>query len=244
MAGFHAGGREDLDLALACFRKAIALDPGYASAYAMAAWCLFTLGLNGWMDDRPQEASEAPVLARRAVDLGRGDAVALARGGHALAHLNCDLDAGVDFLDRALALDPNLATAWFLSGYLRLFRGEPDEAIRRFEHAMRLSPLDSELFRMKTGIGLAHLIAGRFDEATAWAAKGVRDAPALVLPGAVLAASHALGGRIDKAEVALRQARAFNPAMRLAGLNVWLPFRRPEDANLFADGLRKAGLPE
>jgi hypothetical protein len=32
--------------------------------------------------------------------------------------------------------------------------------------------------------------------------------------------------------------------LRLASLDAWLPFRRPEDATLFADGLRTAGLPE
>ena len=244
MARFHSGAREGLDHALSCFRKAIALDPEYASAYGMAAWCLFSRSLNGWMDDREQEIAEGVRLARRAVDLGKSDAVALARGGHALAHFNRDLDMGIDLLDRALVLDPNLAAAWLLGGYLRLFRGEPDDAIKRFDHAMRLNPLDPEMFRLQTGVALAHLVARRFDTASAWAAKAFRDVPALVLPGAVIAASHALGGRKEEALRATQHLRKFNPALRRANLDAWLPFRRLEDAALFADGLRKAGLPE
>jgi TolB-like protein len=244
MARFHAGTQEGLDHALPCFRKAIALDPGFASAYGMAAWCLFTRSLNAWMTDRTQEIAEGTRLARCAVDLGKNDAVALARGGHALAHFTRDLDMGIDFLDRALVLNPNLAAAWFLGGYLRLFRSEPGEALERFEHAMRLSPLDSEMFRMQTGVALAHLIARRFDAACSWAAKAFRDVPVLVLPGAVVAASLALEGRMDEALRAMQHLRKLNPALRLASLDEWLPFQRPGDLATLAEGLRRAGLPE
>ena len=210
----------------------------------MAAWCLFTQSLNSWKTGGPQDLHEARGLARKAVDLGRGDAVALTRGGHLLGHFDRDLDTGIYFLDQALGLDPSLASAWFLGGFLRLFRGEPDEAIGRFERAMRLSPLDSEMFRMKTGTALAHLVSGRFDEAAAWAAKGVRDAPALALPGSIAAASQALAGRQDESERAVQRLLAANPTFRASILRTWFPFRRPEHAALVADGLRRAGLPE
>ena len=54
-----------------------------------------------------------------------------------------DVDGGIALIDRALVLNPNLAAAWFLGGFLRIWHGEPDEAIERFARAMRLSPLDS-----------------------------------------------------------------------------------------------------
>jgi hypothetical protein len=40
------------------------------------------------------------------------------------------------------------------------------------------------------------------------------------------------------------QLRALDPALRIANLKDWLPIRRPEDLSVFADGLRKAGLPQ
>src|SRR3954465_5328942 len=109
------GSRQDIDRALPLFRKAIELDPDFASAYAMAAWCHFWRKLNGWMSDRVHEMSEGIYLAQRAVELGRNDAVALTRGGSAIAHLVGDLDCGIACVDRALALNPNLAAAWFVS---------------------------------------------------------------------------------------------------------------------------------
>ncbi len=95
MANIHRGTRAAVDEALAQFYKAIELDPDFASAYAMAAWCYFWRKFNGWMVDRAQEIAEGTRLARRAVELGTDDAVALARSGHALVHLTGDLDGGI-----------------------------------------------------------------------------------------------------------------------------------------------------
>ena len=80
------------------------------------------------------------------------------------AHLAGDLDGGIALLDRALVLNPNLAAAWFLGGFLRIWHGEPDGAIEHFARAMRLSPLDPEMYRMQAGMAMAHLFAGRFDD--------------------------------------------------------------------------------
>jgi TolB-like protein len=244
MANLHRGTREAISEALALFSKATELDPDFASAYAMAAWCYFWRKVNGWMTDRAQEVAEGARLVRRAVELGKDDAVALARSGHALAHLVGDLDSGIALIDRALVLNPNLAAAWFLGGFLKIWRGESDEAIERLAHAMRLSPLDSEMYRMQAGTAMAHLLAGRFDAASAWAEKSFRELPSFLMVVGVIAASHALAGRPDEARRAMRDLRRLDPALRLSNLKDWLPFHRPEDLATFADGLRRAGLPE
>ncbi|MGH8555358.1 MAG: winged helix-turn-helix domain-containing tetratricopeptide repeat protein, partial [Gammaproteobacteria bacterium] len=194
MANLHQGSREAINEALPLFNKAIELDADFASAYAMAAWCYFWRKVNGWMSDRSQEVAEGARLARRAVELGRDDAVALTRGGHALSHFVGDLDGGIALLDRALVLNPNLAAAWFLGGFLRVWHGEPDGAIEHFARAMRLSPLDPEMYRMQAGMAVAHLFAGRFDAASSWAEKAFRDLPSFLMVVGIIAASHALAG--------------------------------------------------
>jgi tetratricopeptide (TPR) repeat protein len=195
------------------------------------------------MEDRAREIAEGTRLARRAVELGKEDAVALTRAGHALAHLTGDLDGGVDLLDRAKMLNPNLAAAWFLGGFLRAWRGDSDDAIAHFAHAMRLSPLDPEMYRMQAGTAVAHLFAGRFDEASSWAAKAFRDLPTFLMVIAIIAASHALAGRNDEARRAMQHLRQLDPTLRIANLREWLPIHRPQDLATFAEGLRKAGLP-
>jgi tetratricopeptide (TPR) repeat protein len=210
----------------------------------MAAWCHCWRKINGWMTDRPREMAEGIRLARRAVELGKGDAVALTRIGHVLAHLAGDLPGGIALLDKALALNPNLAAAWFLGAYLRLWHGETDAAIEHFAHAMRLSPLDPELYRMQAGMAAAHLFVGDYDTASSWAEKAVRDLPSLLLATAVLAASHALAGRTTDAQRAMDHLRQLDPALRLSNLTDWLPIRRSDNLVTLVNGLRRAGLPE
>jgi TolB-like protein len=244
MAQFHLGTREAISEALPLFYKALEIDPNYASAYGMAAWCHFWRKINGWMSDREEETAEGVRLAIRAIELGRDDAVAITRGGHALAHLAGDMDGGIALLDRALVLNPNLAAAWFLGGFLRVWHGEPDGAIGHFSRAMRLSPLDPEMYRMQAGMAVANLFAGRFDEATGWAQKSLRYLPSFVMAVAILAASHALAGREKEARRVMEQLRELDPALRVADLAGWLSIQRKEDIATLAEGLRRAGLPE
>jgi tetratricopeptide (TPR) repeat protein len=153
-------------------------------------------------------------------------------------------DSGLPFVERAMALNPNLATAWLLSGWLRAFRGDSDVAIEHFEHAMRLSPLDPELFRMQAGMGFAHLLAGRFDDASSWAEKAFNDLPTFLPAVSIIAASNALAGRMEQARRAMEHLHQLDPALRVDNLTNWFPIRRPEDSAKWSDGLRKAGLPE
>src|SRR4029077_9608229 len=113
-----------------------------------------------------------------------------------------------------------------------------------FAHAMRLSPLDPELYRMQAGLAAAHLFAGRFGAAAVWAEKAVPGLPRLLMVVGVIAASHALAGRPDEAQRAMKHLRELDPTLRVSNLANWLPIRRPEHLATFADGLRKAGLPE
>jgi TolB-like protein len=244
MANLHFGTREAVDEALRLLGKAIELDPEYAAAYGMAAWCYLWRKVNGWMTDRALEIAEGTRLAQRAIALGKDDAIALTRAGSALSHLAGDLDGSLALLERAKLLNPNLAAAWFLGGFVRVWRGESDSAISHFAQAMRLSPLDPELYRIQAGMAAAHLFANRFDEASSWAEKSFRDLPTFLLVVAFIAASHALAGRIGEAQRATQQLRQLDPDLRISNLAHYLPIRRPEDLAILSDGLRKAGVPE
>jgi tetratricopeptide (TPR) repeat protein len=244
MAHFYLRSPEANDEALRLFCKAIKLDPEFAAAHGMAAWCYVWRKMNFWMADRAKEIAEGLRLAQRAVELGKDNAIALARGGHALAFLGHDIESGVTVLNRALQLSPNLALAAYLSGWLRVYHGEPDAAIEHLARAMRLSPLDPTFYHMQVGTGFAHFLAGRFDEAASWAGPAFREHPNYLPGAAVTAASHAHAGRLEQARDAMTHLRRTSPALRVSNLKDLWPFHRPEDFSRWADGLRKAGLPE
>ena len=230
--------------ALRFFYKAIELDPDFASAYGMAAWCYVWRKSNQWMTNRVQEIAEAARLAHRAAELGKNDAVALSRGGFALAYIVGNLDDGAALIDRALVLNPNLAAAWYFSGWVRMWLSEPDLSIEHLELAMRLSPLDPLTGLMRTAIAFAHFLAGRYDEASSWAEMALRENPTLNSASRIAAATNAVAGRLEQAQNEMIRLRQLDPTLRVSNLADVMPFRRPEDLAKYAEGLRKAGLPE
>ncbi len=245
MASFYQLTREGTSEALRMFYRAIELDPEFASAHGMAAWCYRARKGNGWMTDREQEIAETARLARRAAELGRDDAAALTQAGMALAFVVGDLDDGSAFIDRSLALNPNLAAAWFQSGWTRIYLGEPDLAIEHLARAMRLSPLDPFFGMMQSATAHAHFYAGRYDVASSWAGMALRDRPNYIDALRIAAASNALAGRLEQARNVLARLRQLDPALRVSNLRDRLgPFRRPEDPAKYEEGLRRAGLPE
>ena len=244
MANVNQWTRASNDEALRSFYKAIELDPDFAAAYGMAAWCYIWRRLNGWVSDSTQETSEGARLAKRAVELGKDDAVALCRGGHAFSWFFRDLDNSAAFIDRALSLNPNLAAAWNLSGWVRAYRGELDLAIEHQARAMRFSPIDPFLYNMYIGTAFAHFLAARYDEASEWANKALREQPNYPAATRILAASKALLGQLTEAQGAMVSLRKFDPSLRGSNVPEVYPVRRPEDLAKLVEGLRKAGLPD
>jgi tetratricopeptide (TPR) repeat protein len=244
MASYYLRTREAINEALQLFNRAIQLDPEFASAYGMAAWCYAWRKINGWMADRNQEIKQTAHLARRAAELGQDDAVALSRGAHALGFVVGDLDAAATFVDRALVLNPNLAGAWYASGWVRVWLGETDKAIDHFARAMRFSPLDPHTIGMQAGTAFAHFLEGRYDEAAAWVNKALWEQTNYLTSLLVASASNALAGRVVEARKAVERIRELDPTISVATITNWAPpFRRPGDLAKFQEGLRAAGLP-
>jgi len=138
-----------------------------------------------------------------------------------------------------------LAEAWFYGGWMKNYLGEPKLAIERFARAMRLSPLDPWVTRMRGGTAHAHFFLGRYDEAASWAAMALQDRPDYQGGLRIAAASNAMAGRPEQAQQAMARLRQLNPALRVSTLNdVRGPYRRAEDVSRYEEGLRRAGLPE
>ena len=244
MARYYGRTRNGIDEALRLFYKAIELDPEFASAYGMAAWCYGWRKINGWDADRTKEITETARLARRAAEVGADDAVALSRAAQALAYVVGDLLPAETFVDRALVLNPNLAGAWYASGWVRIYLGEPELAIQHFAHAMRLNPLDPHIIAMQAGTAFAHFLAGRYDEASSWTEKASWEETNYMTSLRIAAASSALGGRLEDAHKAIERLRELDPAFRISNVKHWAPLRLPEHLAMLEDGLRKAGLPD
>jgi len=244
MASFHKAGRDDIKEAVRLFHKAIEFDDAYSSAYGMAAWCYARRKLNGWTEDQPAETLDAERLAKRAIECGNDNAVALASSGIAVGYMFDDFERAVSLMDRAQALNPNLAMAFHLSGWIRCFVGQPDLAIEHLERAIRLSPLDPQRPGMLAAIAAAHFAAERWGEASSLATKAMLEQPNNFIAALVAAASNALAGNLEAAKTAITLVRSSDSDFRIKNLKYRLPHRQPEVLARWEDALRKAGLPE
>jgi len=244
MSNFHKAGREDISEALRLFQKAIEFDDNFSSAYGMAAWCYARRKMNGWADEGSSEGLEAERLAGRAVKCGNDDAVALAGSGIAIGYMFADFDRAVSLMDRAQALNPNLAMAWHLGGWIRCFIGQQDLAVEHLERAVRLSPVDPQRPGMLAAIAAAHFAAGRFDVASSLAKTAMLEQSNNFIAALVAAGANAMAGNLDTATSAMERVRKLDPNFRLHKVKYRLPNRQPEALARWEDALRRAGLPE
>jgi TolB-like protein/class 3 adenylate cyclase len=241
---FHTWSRDGVDKALQLAYRAIELDPDYATPYGLALTCFTLRRALGWVADPAHERAETRRMADRVEEIGRDNFFALGGAGFAVASLLGELEQGAALIDQALALNPHASVSLVQSGFVRTWLGEPEVAIHQLQRAMRNSPVDALMFSMHTGMALAHFMAGRDDEAYAWAEKALQRNPLASPAIRIAVASAALLGRRADATKYLSLLRQLDPGLRLSNLAERIVLRRPEHFERLADGLRKAGLPE
>jgi DNA-binding SARP family transcriptional activator/tetratricopeptide (TPR) repeat protein len=222
----------------------LSLDPGNASAHAwLAYWHLILVG-QGWAPDAVAATARAADLAERAVRLDVGDARAMTLAGHVRGFLSKRPEEARALHDRAIALNPNLALAWCFSGLAHSYLGDHAEATRRIKQAQRLSPHDPHGFFFDTAQIMPNLLLRDYDAAiTAGRRAIVLNTDFSSSLKAQLAALGHLGREREATEVRGRLL-TLEPEFSIKAATARSPMVRSEDVALYADGLRRAGLPE
>jgi hypothetical protein len=122
--------------------------------------------------------------------------------------------------------------------------GNADAALEQFHFNLRLSPLDPRIYSAQTGLAFTHFFAGRNEEASLWATTAVGQQPSFLGTRFILAASHAMTGRVEEARESCVRLMQLNPALRVSGIKTRGPFRRTEDVERLMQAFRIAGMPE
>lgn len=224
--------------------EAMVEEPDFALPVAWAArWHSVRIG-RGWSQNPDDDALQALELAMRATSIDRANALALATLGHMNTMLRRDSDAALLCFSQALSACPNHALVWTLSSATLAYLGKGEEAVRRAEHGLRLSPHDPMRYSQLMFLGIAHYASGSFDEAVRWQRRSLAENPlhgaTLLLLAAALAAA---GSQEDARQVAAR-FMAVRPGFSLdMYARTRLPFFEPGLREAFAAHLRQAGLP-
>jgi TolB-like protein len=221
--------------ALRLMEQAIARDPRYGPALAWVAVCCARQVIDDRSEEREADALKGADFARRALEVAGDDPGVLANAAYTLASFGEDIGAMMALVDRALALNPNFAHGWFISGILRVWAGQPDLAIDHAETALRLSPR-ARIGTLLLVIGSAHFISWRFDDAVPKLLLVIQEDPSFPVPYRYLAACYAHMGRLDDAREIVMRLRAITRVVTPDSS----PLRRAEHRELYLSGLRLA----
>jgi adenylate cyclase len=130
---------QDADKALALLEGAIDLEPDYAAAHAIIAWCHEQRYLRGGLHGETKES--ALRHARKAIALGSDDAAALATAAFVVAVVDSDYETATAAFDRSFALSSSSALALGFSSIVRAWKGDDATAVEQAERAIPAQPV-------------------------------------------------------------------------------------------------------
>ncbi|MFL6582209.1 MAG: adenylate/guanylate cyclase domain-containing protein [Burkholderiales bacterium] len=228
--------------ALVLLKEALAIDPEYPVALSLAGWCHAQRLVYNWTEDLEVSRREALRDAERAAEYAGDDPLVLAVLG-AVHTILRNMGTARVMLERAVALDPNAAWAWSRLGWIENYSDHAGRAIEHFERALRLSPLDPMNFNNYVGIGSAHEIAERYDEAVAQYRRALQERPHARWILRNLVSSLSGAGRIEEAREEYRQLSQEYPGLTAAKFRSAMVFS-PAVLDRMIAHLKDVGLPD
>jgi adenylate cyclase len=229
--------REGNDEALKLLYQAMAIEPGYSLAKAVAAQCYVWRCGQLWAT--VDERAEGLRLGHEALAAHLDDPSTLSFAGAAVGYIGREFDVARHSIDRSLLLNPSSAGNFARKGYLEMWLGNyaaAEEALRR---AIRLSPLDLEMGMMLFALSQTYTRAGRFEEGLSAGLAAIRERPTYIqsYPPVIrcLVALDRLAEACEFAAQLLKVAPDFK-------ITKYAATAASRPSNL--DALRLAGLPE
>jgi adenylate cyclase len=218
-------------------RRAIALDPHYAAAYAELAETYYLAVSMGWAESPAALLGQAEEMANKALSLDESDVRAHVILGriHIFYHR---YDRAKAEIDRAIAINPSDAHGLAGRGNILMWSGQTDQAIASLELAQRIDPELNAIDRF--ALSLAYYLNRRYDAAIEQAEVNLRKTPGANFSRVVLAAAYAEHGQAAEAARVVTAIRRLDPTFDAQDFGS--KFLKPADLEQLRDGLRKAGL--
>ena len=235
---------ESLASALGCLKQALAIDPNYAPAMALAAFCYAGGSIQGWSQMPRQTRPKGCGCISRALERGKDDSNVLWMAAYATRRLAKDVERARELAYRAWRLNANSAIAMAVAGWMEAELGNSAKALELLRRAQRLSPLDPRGWFFASGMALAHVVAGEFEDAAVCARMAVDQNPRSTIALRFLAGSLARLGQKEKAATALGDMLKIEPGLTLSTLHSRLVGINERVWSTVAEGLRLAGLPD
>ena len=247
MAWFNKG-RNPADIARArdFFERALALDPDNLDAAIGLACADGQAAVGYYVDDKAERLESVEANLNRVLSRSPNNAQARYCLGRALVQNKRGVE-GVAECERALALNPNLASAHALIGLAKLFDGHPEETESHEREALRVSPHDSEAGIWVAYIALAKLYLGDYEGALSLYRRAKELNPNYATGRFLTAAVLVELGRLDEARAEVQAGLALNPGFNIRRYRAGVQSDNPaylKRRERRIEDMRKAGVPE
>lgn len=154
---------------------------------------------------------------------------------------------GIAECERALALNPNLATAHGYIGFAKILSGRAEETEAHVNEALRLSPRDEWAYIWMLYVGGAKLQLGADEEAARWLQRSIDANRNMSVTHLLLASAFAHLGRLADARSAVQAGLALAPGYTITHFRGLAESDNPillKQRERVCEGMRLAGVPE
>jgi adenylate cyclase len=231
--------RTGLDRARQLAEEAVALDPNFPYAYQALGAVHMHDALAGFSKNPRESLEVSNKMLQKAIELDGSSNTATAR---AILAWNMAMlgkhDEALAAVGRAYELAPNAVL--YLYGTILAFSGRAEEALPLLKEALRLNPRPPNSYLRS--LIVAYRLAGRFEEAIAWAKTAVQREPDDIIAQASLTFQYSLAGREEEARAAAKEVMRINPGFSVKRFTRTMPYRDPAEKERLAQALKKAGL--
>ena len=226
------------------FEKAISLDPNFAMAHVRAAFCVHNRFWGYLIPYSDNERTEMIRLTERALQLAPDHDNVLGIGAYIVGNVSRELERGIALADRSLDLNPNLAQAWSIKGYLSALAGDLSNARSALDQAIRLNPLDlgSIIGALRGYLTICFALGS--DELT-WAKKLIAISPTDVHALFCLCdVAQRVGDSVEANRISVRIMELY-PTLRKPLLReMYLRFQKPEHQAMVKAAIDRSALPD
>jgi TolB-like protein len=228
-------------------KYAIRRDPGFALPYAHLSQIYSFRVENGWTEDRGGTIASAFETAERAVELDPDLPFAHFALGRlftrSYAHsLPNAIERAKNELSTAVTLDENYVDGLVFLANVHIFDGDAETALPLVASAMQRNPVPPYWYALAEG--MARYFLGEYEAAEASLVLSRDQNPTAPFPHRFLIATYGKLGRLDDAEWAALEYEALGRNATVDAMVSSASISDPGYLELFAEGLREAGLPE
>jgi adenylate cyclase len=221
------------------YKKAVELDPNYATALAELARVCVQARNHGWTENLGEPLNQASDFAEKAVELNNS----LPQAHIVLGFISMwkhDHEKAITEVKQGLKLDPNHAEGLMYQAIILGFSGQPEESMDCVEKAILLNP--GSPFWYLFAQGNAYFLLGRYPEAISAGLKAAISNPNFIFAHLLLLACYSSSGDQEACKAELQECLKRMPGLTTGWVQAVMPYKDSDVLTRFINDLREAGL--